>query len=87
MWVFQSSVLNGFMEHVTCIMFSLPLGSSLPRYYADVCFSAELSHILSAFSVTPPEATLYTVLEHMRLSFSFPARDFARTISMPYTDE
>lgn len=37
-----------------------------------VCFSAEVSGF-NAFSVTPPEGTLYTVLEQMRLFLNLPS--------------
>lgn len=66
--------LQAHGTYVTCIMFSFPLGSSLPRYHAGVCFSAEISYILNAFSVILPEGTLYTVLEQMTLFFSFPVQ-------------
>lgn len=74
-----------FTEHMCTCMFSFPLSSTVPRYKAGVCFSAEVSCLFNAFSVSPPEGTLQTVLEQMRLFLKLPILVFARSISIPYS--
>lgn len=71
--VFQASVLVGSWSTGDMHGVSISTEQLLLGYYTGVCFSAESRHMLSAFSVTPPEGTLYTVLEQMRLFFNFPA--------------